>query len=521
MEWNVARGEGVNMSENMEWREAKRLVLETDRSLFLTGRAGTGKTTFLGEIRKECHKPLVVTAPTGVAAINAQGETLHSFFHLSLGPYLPGSALDPKQFRIKKEKLKLIRATKLLIIDEISMVRADVLDAVDATLKRIRSNTRPFGGVQLLLIGDLYQLPPVAKDEDWQLLGAQYDTPFFFSSKAFGQLQVATVELKTVYRQTDTDFIELLNALRHNRLTDQQWEVLNRRCPDRPELLPREEVITLCSHRWQADSINEENLKALTGSKMVSEGVITGKFNEKQLPSPQELILKKGAQVMFTRNDPSEDKRYFNGKLGVVTNWKKDEVEVRCVGETQPLWVPKVDWDQIMFKFNEKTKSIEQERVGRYRQFPLAPSWAITIHKSQGLTFDRLIVEGADAFAPGQIYVALSRCRTLKGLWLRRKISPAVVSVNEAVERFMAETNTVEIDQGKDLSTSESKPTEALHSSFSDVGAHGAGIPERQRLVQHLAREIIEGRVNWSDPRWPKTWDLADVQTLIDYLELS
>jgi ATP-dependent exoDNAse (exonuclease V) alpha subunit len=249
--------------------------------------------------------------------------------------------------------------------------------------------------------------------------------------------------------------------------------------------------------------------------------VITGKFNEKQLPSPQELILKKGAQVMFTRNDPSEDKRYFNGKLGVVTNWKKDEVEVRCVGETQPLWVPKVDWDQIMFKFNEKTKSIEQERVGRYRQFPLAPSWAITIHKSQGLTFDRLIVEGADAFAPGQIYVALSRCRTLKGLWLRRKISPAVVSVNEAVERFMAETNTVEIDQGKDLSTSESKPTEALHSSFSDVGAHGAGIPERQRLVQHLAREIIEGRVNWSDPRWPKTWDLADVQTLIDYLELS
>ena len=424
------------MSTNPELELAYRFISETDRHVFLTGKAGTGKTTFLHRVREEIGKRKVVVAPTGVAAINAKGVTVHSQFQLPFGVLTPDRLTgELRKHRLARAKVDVLRGLDLLIIDEISMVRADVLDAIGAVLRKYRGNDRPFGGVQLLMIGDLHQLPPVVRDADWDQMRLHYKTPYFFGSRELAQAGVRTVQLRHIYRQSDADFIDLLNEVRHDRLSRASLERLNSRFrgPDF-QPAPEEEYITLTSHNRVADGINARQLDSLPGRLHTFEATVTGTFPESMYPNDATLRFRVGAQVMFNKNDTFEQ-RYYNGKIGRITAINGETITVVCPGEEAGIEVTPVEWENRKYELT-KNKEVTDEVVGRYAQHPLRLAWAITIHKSQGLTFERVIIDAADAFAHGQVYVALSRCKTFEGIVLRSRIGDGSVRTDRVVSDY-------------------------------------------------------------------------------------
>ena len=413
---------------------AYRFITETNESIFLTGKAGTGKTTLLKYLKENCTKNIVVAAPTGVAAINAEGVTLHSLFQLPFQPFLP-TEVNKKELlakiRFNKTRVRLLRKLELLVIDEISMVRCDVMDAIDTILKSVRRNyTIPFGGIQLLCIGDLYQLPPVAQNAEWNLLKEYYESPFFFDSIVIKNQMPLLIELDKIYRQKEENFVELLNKVRNNELSREDFEKLHLRY--NPSFTaPRDEnYITLTSHNNQADQINQNHLQQLHTPAFSYKAIIEDEFPEKTFPAEQDLILKEGAQVMFLKNDNNQ-KKYFNGKIGVVKLLEKEKIVVECNGNE--IDVPQETWENTRYTINKEDGKLEQEIIGTFSQYPLRLAWAITIHKSQGLTFEKVKIDAGAAFSSGQVYVALSRCTSMEGIVLLSKIPPTAIQNNESV----------------------------------------------------------------------------------------
>ncbi len=429
---------------------AVRFVNQTSRPLFLTGRAGTGKTTFLRYIRDTTYKKMVIVAPTGVAAINAGGVTMHSFFQLPFGPYVPVriggwnesvQVSDPqsifKGIRFNAEKRELLQELELLVIDEVSMLRADMLDATDQILRHFRQQPLlPFGGVQVLYIGDLFQLPPVVKNEEWNVLKEHYNSPFFFDAQVIRQSPPLYLELKKIYRQTEQDFINILNNIRNNRAGATDLETLHQHY--QPGYRPQqdEHYITLTTHNVKADAINRTALDALPGKSILYEGKIAGDFSDKAFPAERMLELKKGAQVMFIRNDKGENRRYYNGKIATISRIEQDSVFVTFPGDKHEFELEKETWKNIRYSFNTTKNTIEEDELGTFSQYPIRLAWAITIHKSQGLTFEKAIIDAGEAFAPGQVYVALSRLTGLNGLILYSRIHPHCISTDERVIAF-------------------------------------------------------------------------------------
>ena len=425
------------MNEQLEL--AWQFVERTGVNVFLTGKAGTGKTTFLRQLKERSPKRMIVVAPTGVAAINAGGVTIHSFFQFPLAPYVPGSSFNTKdeRFRFSKEKKRIIRTLDLLVIDEISMVRADLLDQIDAVLRLHKDKNRPFGGVQLLMIGDLSQLAPVVKESDWTMLREYYRTPYFFGSLALQQTQHVTIELQHVYRQTDTNFINILNEVRENRLTPGGLAMLNSRYCDESVIKKcGEGVIRLTTHNATVNSYNEQRMNELKGARYAFDAIVTGTFPETSYPAEKTLELKKGCQVMFLKND-SQGTRYYNGKLGIITSIDDEHIRVRGLDDDIEVEVQPDVWTNARYVIDKETKEIREEIDGEFRQYPLRLAWAITVHKSQGLTFDRAVIDVNAAFAAGQVYVALSRLRSLDGLMLTEQLSPYSVKTDVAVTQYM------------------------------------------------------------------------------------
>jgi hypothetical protein len=434
---------------NQDLRLAFDFVQYTNRSIFLTGKAGTGKTTFLKDLQKKSPKRMIVVAPTGVAAINAGGVTIHSFFQLPFHPYIPSfylpenyraSQADSSEspgYKMSREKINIIKSLDLLIIDEISMVRADTLDAIDSALRRYKSRHLPFGGVQLLMIGDLQQLAPVVKDDDREIISKYYDSFFFFGSRALCSTEYVTIELKHIYRQNDQVFIELLNKIRDNDVDQYILNELNKRYI--PDFDPDSGggYITLTTHNYQAQAINDSKLEKLPGRTHSFTAIIKEEFPELSYPNASELILKAGAQVMFVKNDLSRDKLFFNGKIGKVKSFEDDIVVVKCPDDDFSIRVEMAEWQNVKYTINEETKEIEETVIGTFTQYPLKLAWAITIHKSQGLTFDRAVIDACAAFAHGQVYVALSRCRTIDGLVLSSRINRGSFKDNRVIFDFV------------------------------------------------------------------------------------
>ena len=427
----------MSMQSNPQLDLAFEYVCHTRKNVFLTGKAGTGKTTFLQRIKSEPVKRMAVVAPTGVAAINAGGMTIHSFFQVPFGPFFPGAARDASaQRKFSRDKIRLIQSLDLLVIDEISMVRADLLDAVDDVLRRFKNRYQPFGGVQLLMIGDLHQLPPVVKDEEWQMLREYYPTPYFFSSRALQQSPPVSIELKHIYRQSDERFISLLNKVRDNQLDPSVLDALNSRYVADFNPPEEEAYITLTAHNAAAQAINAEKLADLPSQLQRFQASVSGDFPAHAYPADELLELKEGAQVMFVRNDVTRDKRFYNGKIGRVTAIADDTIYVRCPGDAEDIAVAQVTWENIKYTLNEKSKEVSEEIIGTFTQYPLKLAWAITIHKSQGLTFEKAIIDAQAAFAHGQVYVALSRCKSFEGIVLRSRIEYSSVRTDSTVKDY-------------------------------------------------------------------------------------
>ena len=413
---------------------AYRFVTETSENIFLTGKAGTGKTTFLKYLKNNCSKNIIVAAPTGVAAINAGGVTLHSLFQLPFHPFLPTSNHKNDflaKLKFNKQRQDLLRKMELLVIDEISMVRCDTMDAIDTILKSVRrKHDVPFGGVQLLCIGDLYQLPPVAQRHEWSILQEYYSSPFFFDSYVIKEQMPMLIELNKIYRQKEDSFVALLNKVRNNNMNADDFEDLHSRY--HPEFRPgiEEKYITLTSHNNQADQINYRELQKLLAPSLTYNAIIEEDFPENMYPAEASLVLKKGAQVMFLKNDVIQ-KRYFNGKIGIIKSLKEDEIIVECDGAD--IYVSSETWENSRYTLNRGDGKLEQETLGAFTQFPLRLAWAITIHKSQGLTFEKAMIDAGAAFSSGQVYVALSRCTNLGGIVLLSKIPAAAIYSNDNV----------------------------------------------------------------------------------------
>lgn len=461
--------------DNPDIKRAYDFIQYTNRNLFLTGKAGTGKTTFLHRIKKEALKRMVVVAPTGVAAINAGGVTIHSFFQLPFGPIIPSQTLDSvlhsqtypssgksaadtsgKVFshKMNKSKIDIIRSLELLVIDEISMVRADLLDGIDEVLRLYRKDDRPFGGVQLLMIGDLQQLAPVVKDDERQILESYYKSLYFFGSRALQKAGALTIELQHVYRQNDEAFIHILNEVRENKLSAASEQELNKRYRPNSNTADYDGYITLTTHNYLAREINEQQLNRLKGKPHSFTAEIDRQFPEYSYPTDLILSLKTGAQVMFVKNDSAPAKRYYNGKIGTIESFEDDQIFVRCEGDQEPIVVEKELWDNVSYTLNKETKEIEENVAGTFTQYPLRLAWAITIHKSQGLTFEKAIIDASSAFAHGQTYVALSRCKSLEGLVLSSPISSRSIICDNRISEF---THNVEQKQPDEMVLEQSK----------------------------------------------------------------
>ncbi|MBK1897888.1 helix-turn-helix domain-containing protein [Chryseobacterium paridis] len=423
------------------------IIEHTNRSVFLTGKAGTGKTTFLNDFVKRTKKKYIVIAPTGIAAINAGGVTIHSMFGLPLRTFLPttdridGSLANNiadlmHHFKYRKDKLKLLREVEIIIIDEVSMLRADVLDMMDFSLRFVRRNNQRFGGVQMLFIGDLYQLPPVVRDE--HVLKQYYQSPFFFDSLAIKEIPLITIELTKVYRQSDQEFLEILNAIRDGDVANIDFDHLNERYDPDFET-GQDSYVYLCSHNKMADEINQQKLGEIKVDANTYEAKLFGEFKENQFPNEQFLELKIGAQVMFIRNDISPEKKYFNGKLAEIIGLDENEIRVVLEGSEREITVKREVWEQKKY-FLDTDKNIKEEVLGSFEQFPIKLAWAVTIHKSQGLTFDKVIIDAGKSFTAGQVYVALSRCRTLEGIILKSKITPEVIFKDNRILQFQGDT---------------------------------------------------------------------------------
>lgn len=446
---------------NQYFEMASQFVNQTGQHLFLTGKAGTGKTTFLRYIKEHSPKKLAVLAPTGVAAINAGGSTLHSFFQLPFGSFLPlpatesmeGNFYDRRKLlqhlRLNSSKRDLMQELELLIIDEVSMVRADLLDAVDSVLRHIRRQPNlPFGGVQMLYIGDLSQLPPVVNEQDWKVLGNHYQGPFFFHAHALQQNPPLFLELKKIYRQSDETFIRILNNIRNQTLGAAELEHLNSYY--RPDFVPEEkgEYITLTTHNAKADIINSKELQKLPGKTHTFDAQVEGEFNESAYPAERKLQLKEGAQIMFIRNDKGENRRFYNGKIGTIKRIRSGKIYVVFPDEEEELLVEKESWKNVRYRYQQNSDQIEEEEKGSFTQFPLRLAWAITIHKSQGLTFHKAIIDAGKSFAAGQVYVALSRLSSLDGLVLYSPIHAHSIRSDEQAgalaENALEETDLIE-----------------------------------------------------------------------------
>jgi len=421
------------MPKNNELELALQFIDKTDRNLFITGKAGTGKTTFLHKIKSESLKRMVVVAPTGVAAINAKGVTIHSFFQMPFGPILPNQIANTSnaQRKFSRTKIDIIKSLDLIIIDEISMVRADLLDGIDQVMRRYKNRNKVFGGAQILMIGDLQQLAPVVKPNEWSLLQQHYKTVYFFSSKAYQEANVVSIELKHIYRQKNENFINILNEIRNDTLSNESAVILNERY--NPTFSPKKDdgYITLTTHNNRANLINDSELNKLKNKSCFFNADVSGKFNENAFPNDEKLALKVGAQVMFIKNDSSQEKRYYNGKIGIITAVSKETVTVQCANEVDEIITEKETWENINYSINEDTKEIKEDITGSFSQIPLRLAWAITIHKSQGLTFEKAIIDAEASFAHGQTYVALSRCTSLEGIVLKTKISSNAI-INDA-----------------------------------------------------------------------------------------
>lgn len=437
---------------------AAQLVNQGSSNVFLTGKAGTGKTTFLKYVRQNCAKQIAVVAPTGVAAVNANGVTIHSFFQLPLCPFLPASPrfapgtdenTSPEtlisRIRMTNEKKKLLQELELLIIDEISMVRCDVLDAIDVVLRHVRRRFHErFGGVQLLLIGDMYQLSPAVKDEEWRLLCDYYSSPYFFDSKVIKEDPPVFIEFTKVYRQSEEQFIHLLNQVRNNQLDEKGESILHSRYKSRSERIDQTDHIILTTHNEKARNINSFELAKLPGEEFSFKAEIQGEFSPAAFPAEQLLQLKTGAQVMFIKNDSEKTKRFFNGKIGVITKMDDEKIFVQCADQTSEIEVRKQTWENIRYTLNKSTRQLEEQVLGSFIQYPLRLAWAITIHKSQGLTFEKAIIDAGEAFAPGQVYVALSRCTNLEGMILQSKIRGDSLFIDENIVQFSRTCSTTE-----------------------------------------------------------------------------
>ena len=415
----------------------ERFINQTNRSVFLTGKAGTGKTTLLKKIIESTHKNTVIVAPTGIAALNAGGVTIHSFFQLPFGGFIPENGQPPfvserlqlntkdtlqRHFKMNGKRQAIFRNLELLIIDEVSMLRADVLDAMDFMLRKVRRLDIPFGGVQVLYIGDLLQLPPIMKREEWQILKGYYNGTFFFHSHAVQQQPPLYIELEKIYRQADENFIQILNNLRNNYVSEEDVKTLNKYVDPDFDATKNEGYITLTTHNAAAEKINATALNALTSKPFKFKAEVTGDFPPHMFPIAEEMKLKKGAQVMFIKNDLSHEKLYFNGKIGRIVELHKDEVKVLFPEENHTITVEKYGWENVRFSLDEKSGEIEEEVIGTFVHYPLKLAWAITVHKSQGLTFDKAVLDLSKVFAPGQAYVGLSRLRSLDGLVLLSQI---------------------------------------------------------------------------------------------------
>lgn len=449
--------------DNIIFKLAADFVNNTSRHIFLTGKAGTGKTTFLRHIKEQASKQSVVIAPTGVAAINAGGVTMHSFFQLPFGPFIPAtnrgfssnndSTADKhslfKNIRFSADKRELLQELELLIIDEVSMVRADMLDAMDTILRHFRKKLHlPFGGVQVLFIGDMYQLPPVVPNNEWDVLQPYYESPFFFSAKVIQEAPPLYIELKKIYRQNEQQFIDVLNRVRNNQVTDDDFALLNHRYA--PAFIPAKEdkYVTLCTHNRVADTINAGELEKLPGKRQVFNGIIEGDFSEKALPTEMCLQLKEGAQVMFIKNDSGPDRKFFNGKLATIKKIETDGITVTDNNTNEELKCAKETWRNIRYNYDKESESIKEEELGSFTQYPIRLAWAITIHKSQGLTFDKAIIDAGASFAAGQVYVALSRCTSMSGLVLLSRLSAAAIATDKRVMAFARkESDTQELQQ--------------------------------------------------------------------------
>lgn len=431
---------------NSQFKNVLNFVNQTNQLIFLTGKAGTGKTTLLKYIRDNTLKQMAVVAPTGVAAINAGGSTIHSFFQFPFSPFLPALKENGLQdfsknnlpaLKYSSQRLAIFRKLELLVIDEISMVRADLLDQIDITLRQTRKKWHlPFGGVQVMLIGDMHQLPPVVQQEEWKLLGTIYVSPYFFDSFVIKNNKPVYIELEKIYRQKEEDFISILNKVRNNTLSRSDFDLLNRHFkPD----LSREFIqanITLTTHNRKADEINTGLLQSLPGEKFSFACKVEGVFSEKNYPAEEVLMLKQGARVMFLKNN--NEKNYYNGKIGIVTFISDEKIKVKCEEDAVEIDVAKESWTNVTYTVNKQTKALEEEIVGTFTQFPLRLAWAITIHKSQGLSFDKVIIDAAHSFSAGQVYVALSRCRGLSGLTLSSKINPENLFNDQSILHFSA-----------------------------------------------------------------------------------
>ncbi len=511
-------------TSNYLFQMAVQFVNQTSRHIFLTGKAGTGKTTFLKYIKENSFKKSAVVAPTGVAAINAGGVTMHSFFQLPFGPYIPSGRTEwgsetsnqhslLKNVRFNSEKRELLRELELLIIDEVSMVRADMLDATDAILRHFRQQPLlPFGGVQVLYIGDLFQLPPVVSSTEWDILKNHYKSPFFFDAHAVQQAPPVLIELKKIYRQNEAQFISILNNIRDKKTSTEDLAKLHEHYKPNFQPANKEQYITLTTHNNKANDINQNKLRKLEGKLFEFKGELTGDFNEKALPAEIFMQLKVGAQIMFIKNDKGEFRRFYNGKIASISKIDGDKIFVRFPNDEKEMELEKETWKNIRYNYNKESDQIDEETLGTFKQYPIRLAWAITIHKSQGLTFEKAIIDAGDSFAPGQVYVALSRLTSLQGLVLFSRIHAQAITTDERVLEFSKNEMAEEIMQRELQQHQKVFISRSLLQSFGWEKL----IESFQQHVEDYEHRLIPGReeaVKWANGIQDKLEEQQEVAT--------